>query len=173
MRRGQKSLNGFKFGTFISRFPSDGAASMAVKGLKPPAGSVKRARQREPPETPTAECKQHFFFFLKFEMSRPKLDARRPQTIVSHLLPLAHIWATDKVGFLLFLHFSHSLLAVGNWKHWMCKNMGRFKEWEFSVTQCRTQHTQSVCWGLRQLGNLTRLTCTLNGKIKPQISFYA
>ena len=30
-----KSLNsGFKFGTFIGRFPSDGIASMAVKGLK-------------------------------------------------------------------------------------------------------------------------------------------
>ena len=26
-------LNGFKFGTFIGRFPSDGAARMAVKGL--------------------------------------------------------------------------------------------------------------------------------------------
>ena len=70
---GKKSLNGFKFCTFIGRFPSDGAASTAVKGLKTPAGSVKRGRQREPPETPTAERKQHFF--LKFEMSRPKLDA--------------------------------------------------------------------------------------------------
>ena len=27
------SLNDFKFATFIGRFPSDGAASMAVKGL--------------------------------------------------------------------------------------------------------------------------------------------
>jgi len=27
---GEKSLNGFKFGTFIRRFPSDGAASMPV-----------------------------------------------------------------------------------------------------------------------------------------------
>ena len=26
-------LNGFRFGTFIGRFPSDGAARMAVKGL--------------------------------------------------------------------------------------------------------------------------------------------
>jgi len=32
-KRGQKSLNGFKFGTFIGHFPSDGAASIAVKGL--------------------------------------------------------------------------------------------------------------------------------------------
>ena len=32
--REQKSLNGFKFGTFIDRFPSDGAATMAVKGLR-------------------------------------------------------------------------------------------------------------------------------------------
>ena len=28
-----KSLNNFKFGLFIGRFPSDEAASMAVKGL--------------------------------------------------------------------------------------------------------------------------------------------
>ena len=32
--KGAKTLNGFKFGTFIGRFPSDSAASMAVKGLK-------------------------------------------------------------------------------------------------------------------------------------------
>ena len=145
MRRGQKSLNGFKFGTFIGRFPSDGEASMAVKGLKPPAGSVKRARQREPPETPTAERKHHFFF--KFEMSRPKLDAWRPQTIVSHLLPLTHVWATDKVGFLLFLLFSHSLFAVGNWKHWMCKNMGRFKEWERVLSDSCVGRKVRVCVG--------------------------
>ena len=30
---GLKSLNDFKFGTFTGRFPSDGVASMAVKGL--------------------------------------------------------------------------------------------------------------------------------------------
>ena len=28
-----KSLNNFKIGTFIGRFPGDGAANMAVKGL--------------------------------------------------------------------------------------------------------------------------------------------
>ena len=33
MRRGQKSLNGFIFGTFVGHFPSQGTASMAVKGL--------------------------------------------------------------------------------------------------------------------------------------------
>ena len=33
--KGQKSLNGFrKFGPFIGRSPSDGAASMAVEGLR-------------------------------------------------------------------------------------------------------------------------------------------
>ena len=32
--KGAKSLNGFKFGTFIGRFPSDGATNMAVKGLR-------------------------------------------------------------------------------------------------------------------------------------------
>ena len=31
--RGPKSLNGFRFGTFIGRFPSDGVGSMVVKGL--------------------------------------------------------------------------------------------------------------------------------------------
>ena len=34
MRRGYiHSLNAFKFGVFIGRFPSDGVASMAGKGL--------------------------------------------------------------------------------------------------------------------------------------------
>ena len=33
MRRGQNRLNGFKFDTFSGRFSSDGAASMAVRGL--------------------------------------------------------------------------------------------------------------------------------------------
>ena len=33
--KGGTGLNGFNFGTFIGRFPNDGAASMAVKGLKP------------------------------------------------------------------------------------------------------------------------------------------
>ena len=32
--KGGKKLNGFKFGTFIGHFPSDGVVSMAVKGLK-------------------------------------------------------------------------------------------------------------------------------------------
>ena len=33
-KKKKKSLNGFKFGTFIARFPSEGAASVTVKGLK-------------------------------------------------------------------------------------------------------------------------------------------
>ena len=33
MRRGEKGLNDFKFGTFMGRFRNDGAASMAVRGL--------------------------------------------------------------------------------------------------------------------------------------------
>ena len=32
--KGEKSLNDFKFGTFTGCFPSDGAASMGVNGLK-------------------------------------------------------------------------------------------------------------------------------------------
>ena len=35
-----EGLNDFKFGTFVDRFQSDGAASMAVKGLKLNAGHV-------------------------------------------------------------------------------------------------------------------------------------
>ena len=47
MRKGQKqknkkqNLNGFKFSTFSGRFPSEDAASMAVKGLK---GKKKKKR---------------------------------------------------------------------------------------------------------------------------------
>ena len=33
---GKKGINNFQFGTFIGRFKSDSAASMAVKGLKEP-----------------------------------------------------------------------------------------------------------------------------------------
>ena len=38
--RGGGGLNDFKFGTFVDRFQSYGAASMAVKGLKLNAGHV-------------------------------------------------------------------------------------------------------------------------------------
>ena len=41
MGREQKSFNGFKFGTLIGRFPSDSAASMAVKGLNKLNQSIK------------------------------------------------------------------------------------------------------------------------------------
>ena len=33
MQKGQNSLNGLKYDTFIGHFPSDGMARMAVKGL--------------------------------------------------------------------------------------------------------------------------------------------
>ena len=33
MRRGKQSLHDFRFGTSVGRFLSDGAASMAIKGL--------------------------------------------------------------------------------------------------------------------------------------------
>ena len=33
VHRGEEGLNGLKFGTFTGRFRSNGAASMAVKGL--------------------------------------------------------------------------------------------------------------------------------------------
>ena len=33
LANGEKSRNHFKLGTFIDRFPSDGMANMAVKGL--------------------------------------------------------------------------------------------------------------------------------------------
>ena len=38
-----ESRNGFKFGTFIGRFPSDRVASVAVEGLKP--GSLQYSRR--------------------------------------------------------------------------------------------------------------------------------
>ena len=37
-KRERKSLHDFKFGTFTGRFPSDGAASMAVKELRAKTG---------------------------------------------------------------------------------------------------------------------------------------
>ena len=37
-----KSLNDFKFGTFTGRLPSDGPASMAVKGLTHRKGEERR-----------------------------------------------------------------------------------------------------------------------------------
>jgi len=40
--KGAKSLNDFEFGTCIGRFPSDGAESMAVKGLKDDNAEDKR-----------------------------------------------------------------------------------------------------------------------------------
>ena len=51
MRRGKKGLNGFIFATFVGRFPSDGATSMAVKGLTG-SGSV--------------HCRDHFWPFLQW-----------------------------------------------------------------------------------------------------------
>ena len=44
MRRRQKGLNGFKVGTFTGRFPSDGAASMAMKGLMNAIDEVNKER---------------------------------------------------------------------------------------------------------------------------------
>ena len=40
-------LNDFKFGTFIGRFPSDGSASRAVKGLKGEHDSSIRLKAEE------------------------------------------------------------------------------------------------------------------------------
>ena len=42
-----KSLNGFKFGTPVGRFSSDGAASRAVKGLMTVRGKWKRISKCE------------------------------------------------------------------------------------------------------------------------------
>ena len=52
--RGQKSLNDFKFGTLFSRFPIDGAASTAVKGLRASAVWTQpfvAVRRRQPTKT--------------------------------------------------------------------------------------------------------------------------
>ena len=58
--KGEKRLNDFKFVTFIDRFKSDSAASMAVKGLsghKHAAASVV-----------TGQCRRAFKPFLIFLM---------------------------------------------------------------------------------------------------------
>ena len=39
-KKKKKSLNDFTFGTFIGRFPSDGAASLAAKGLTTTYGCI-------------------------------------------------------------------------------------------------------------------------------------
>ena len=54
MRRERKSLNGFKFGIFIGGFPSDGAASNAMKGF---IVRDKVTRQRGPQTTTFLEEK--------------------------------------------------------------------------------------------------------------------
>ena len=41
VRRGRKGPNDFKLGTFIGRFETDGAASIAAKGLNPRAVLVR------------------------------------------------------------------------------------------------------------------------------------
>ena len=46
----RKSFNGFRFGTLVGRFPSDGAASMAVKEL-----SVRDEDAEQCPQTTTFE----------------------------------------------------------------------------------------------------------------------
>ena len=45
-RKKKKKSNYFKFGTFIGRFPSDGAASMAEKGLRDSEHALYREFQR-------------------------------------------------------------------------------------------------------------------------------
>ena len=44
--KGEKSLNGFRFGTLVGRFLSDGAGSMAVKGLSVRDEDVKQCIHR-------------------------------------------------------------------------------------------------------------------------------
>ena len=53
MQRGKKGLNGFILATFVGRFPSDGATSMAVKGLTG-SGSV--------------HCRDHFLAIFAMEL---------------------------------------------------------------------------------------------------------
>ena len=50
MQKEKESLSGFRFGIFVGRFPSDGAASKAVKGL-----SVRDEDVKQCPQTTTFE----------------------------------------------------------------------------------------------------------------------
>ena len=45
---GRERLNDFKSGTFIGRFPSDGAASTAAKGLMPNCLRRRAGGDRDP-----------------------------------------------------------------------------------------------------------------------------
>ena len=63
-----KSRNDFKFGTFTGRFPSDGAASMAVKGLTHRKGEERREE---------AQCSS-----LSFSIYSPRPIARPDLTVL-------------------------------------------------------------------------------------------
>ena len=56
-----KSLNDFKFGSCIGRFPSDDAASMTVKGLNG------ESRSRTVISQPSRCCTQHFHLHLSHD----------------------------------------------------------------------------------------------------------
>ena len=56
----RRSRNGFKFGTFIGRFPKDSVASMAVKGLTP---SQPRCHLKTTNESAKFESLYIIFFF--------------------------------------------------------------------------------------------------------------
>ena len=49
--KGQKGRNDFKFDTFVGRFWSDGAASMAAKGL-----TQQQQQQQQQQQEPIAQC---------------------------------------------------------------------------------------------------------------------
>ena len=59
MRRGKiRRLYDFKFGTFIGSFQSDGAASMAVKGLKQTNKKQKQKQKQKTKQNKKREKKE-------------------------------------------------------------------------------------------------------------------
>ena len=69
-RKGQKSPNDFEFGTLTGRFPNDGAASVAVKGLIKHKRFVFNQSEKKMKKSSVYILTRFFFFcykiYLKF-----------------------------------------------------------------------------------------------------------
>ena len=131
--KGRKGLNGFRFGTFVGRFLSDGATGMAVKGLN-------KFNQR-----PSTFCIVfHFedvpqveFIYLVFTCM-PGEFCRWPRSLLSYLCYVFQALINSllcRVAFWAFFFFLTSLcvhfwclLQVGRFKHgWSWEEQGDWK----------------------------------------------
>ena len=62
-KAGKKDLIGFKFGTFVGRFQSNGASSIAVKGLKGNrSGDTRLPENAEDVHTLSSACLIRLFY---------------------------------------------------------------------------------------------------------------